>query len=489
MSIDQGTSSTRSIVFDENAKIVGTSQKEHSQIYPQEAWVEHNPIEIRDAISFTMENAVKTSNIGWNEIKAIGITNQRETIVAWDKNTGIPLHNAIVWQCRRTAGIVDELISAGYKDTFHAKTGLILDAYFSGTKMKWLLENSDKVLEAKKNGSLAFGTIDSWIIYSLTGEHKTDDSNASRTLLYNIKTGNWDNDLLEILNIDISMLPQIHENASEIPFGLYSRETSSIPIRGVLGDQQAALFGQTAFEKGENKTTYGTGNFILLNTGNSITKSHNGLLSTVAWKFNGQICYALEGSVFVTGSAFQWLRDNLQLITSYEEIDQLAKETGNSGGVYFVPALVGLGAPHWDSYARGLIIGLTRGTTKSNIINATIDSIAFQTQEVIDLMALESAMKIDKIRVDGGITHSEYLLQRQSDISQIQVEKPENIETTALGAAMMAGLNLIWKDLTVLRNLNPTVNSYTPMLDSREIDNSKERWKEAVKRSKNWIPN
>ncbi|MFV2015533.1 MAG: FGGY family carbohydrate kinase, partial [Candidatus Heimdallarchaeota archaeon] len=432
LSIDQGTSSTRSIVFDENANAIASAQKEHNQIYPHEAWVEHNPVEIMDSVRYTMFSAVESANIDWKEIHSIGITNQRETIVAWNKSTGLPLHNAIVWQCRRTASIVDDLKENNYGELFQHKTGLVLDAYFSGTKMKWLLDNSEKVKMAANKDELAFGTIDSWIINQLTGDHRTDDSNASRTLVYNINIGSWDSELCEILKIPITSLPDIIENASDMPFGIYRHQNHKIPIRGVLGDQQAALFGQTGFEPGKIKTTYGTGNFILLNTGSKNTRSKTGLLSTVGWKLNGKICYSLEGSVFVTGSAFQWLRDNLQIINSYEEIDMIAEATSNSGSiVYFVPALVGLGAPHWDSYARGMIIGITRATSRSDIVNATIDSIAYQTQEIIEIMALESNLDIRKMRVDGGITKSDSMMQRQSDISQINIEKPKNIETTA----------------------------------------------------------
>lgn len=486
LSIDQGTSSTRSIIFNDQAEVVGVAQKEHQQIYPQQAWVEHNPIEIKNSVLTTMSDAVENAKISWNEVKSIGIANQRETVVAWDRSSGEPLYNAIVWQCRRTATLVEKLKSDGYVDLFQHKTGLVLDAYFSGTKMKWLIDNSIEVKSALERNNLAFGTIDSWIIHFLTGEHKTDDSNASRTLLYNLKTGSWDDELCEILKIPIKTLPKIHANATNVPFGIYSHDDTNIPIRGVLGDQQSALFGQIGFNSGDIKTTYGTGNFILLNTGKHIPKSENGLLSTVGWKIGDKVTYALEGSVFVTGAAFQWLRDNLQIINSFDEIDLVSKDTSGSEGVYFVPALVGLGAPHWDSYARGMLIGLTHATNKSNIVNATIDSIAHQTQEIIELMALESNLDISKMRVDGGITKSNSLMQRQSDISQIKIEKPKNTETTALGAAMMAGLNLIWKDLDSLKNLNPTEIVFTPKVEKSIVEKSKIKWKDAIERSKNW---
>ncbi len=486
LSIDQGTSSTRSILFNNKAEVVGVSQKEHEQIYPQQAWVEHNPNDIKNSVLTTMSEAVQNANISWSDIKSIGITNQRETVVAWNKSSGEPLHNAIVWQCRRTAPIVEKLKSDGYTDLFQQKTGLVLDAYFSGTKMKWLIENSSEVKSALEKNNLAFGTIDSWIIHFLTGQHQTDDSNASRTLLYNLKTGVWDDELCEILKIPINSLPKIHENASDTPFGIYSHKGVNIPIRGVLGDQQSALFGQIGFNSGDIKTTYGTGNFILLNTGSNVPISENGLLTTVGWKIGNNVTYALEGSVFVTGAAFQWLRDNLQIIESYDEIDTISKKSSDSDGVYFVPALVGLGAPHWDSYARGMLIGLTRATNKSNIVNATIDSIAHQTQEIIELMELESNINITKMRVDGGATKSDSLMQRQSDISQIKIEKPKTIETTALGAAMMAGLNLIWNDLESLRDLNPTEIVYSPKIEKSIVEKSKNKWKDAIERSKRW---
>ncbi|MCE7734393.1 MAG: glycerol kinase GlpK [Candidatus Heimdallarchaeota archaeon] len=487
LSIDQGTSSTRSIIFDENANVIASAQKEHNQIFPQEAWVEHDPLEIMNSVKYTMSKAIESAKISWEEIQSIGIANQRETIVAWDKSSGLPLYNAIVWQCRRTANIVDELKRDNYQELFQHKTGLVLDAYFSGTKMKWLLENSDKIKMAAKDDRLAFGTIDSWIINQLTGEHSTDDSNASRTMVYNINNGLWDTELCEILKIPMSSLPRIVENASNEPFGFYKHQKQVIPIRGVLGDQQSALFGQAGFDQGQIKSTYGTGNFILLNTGSNITRSNEGLLSTVSWKLNRKTCYSLEGSVFVTGGAFQWLRDGLQIISSYEEIDQIAETEKDSGGVVFVPALVGLGAPHWDSYARGLIIGITIGTTKGHIVNATLDSIAFQTQEIIDLMSTEAGLNIENLRVDGGITKSKFLLQRQSDISQLVVEKPNNIETTALGVAMMAGMNDIWDDFDQLRNLNPTKETYKPKMAPSIIERNTEQWNKAVARSKNWV--
>jgi glycerol kinase len=356
LSIDQGTSSTRSIIFDENGKIRGNSQKEHNQYYPHEAWVEHDPEGIKQAVLQTMRDSLKQAKLDWKSIDSIGITNQRETIVAWEKDSGKPLAKAIVWQCRRTTDIVDRLKQDGHEKLFHEKTGLILDAYFSGTKMNWLLSNNESVSEAQKQGRLSFGTIDSWIIHFLSKEHRTDASNASRTLLYDLQRKEWSDDLCEILSIDKSTLPLVTENASDVPFGYYNIDGQSIPIRGVLGDQQAALFGQAGFQRGNIKTTYGTGNFTLMNTGEVPKFSSNGLLTTVAWEFDKKTNYALEGSVFITGAALQWLRDNLEIFNTYDQIDSIVDQSTDSAGVIFVPAFVGLGAPYWDATARGLII-------------------------------------------------------------------------------------------------------------------------------------
>ncbi|MDH5645107.1 MAG: FGGY family carbohydrate kinase, partial [Candidatus Heimdallarchaeota archaeon] len=356
LSIDQGTSSTRVIIYDENGIELGIGQKEHSQYYPHEAWVEHNPLEIKENVLYTMKVALQQANLNISDIHSIGITNQRETIVAWEKDSGIPLSNAIVWQCRRTNDIIQQLKNEDLEGVFKVKTGLVLDSYFSGTKIKWLIENNENVNQANKNKTLAVGTIDSWIIKFLSGNHKTDASNASRTLLYDINKAEWSSELSEILGIDPTILPEVHPNATSEPFGTYK----GVPIRGVLGDQQAALFGQNGYNSSEIKTTYGTGNFTLMNLGSNVKISDKGLLTTVAWQIDKNLTYAMEGSVFITGAAFQWLRDELQIINSYAEIDDYSNKIENSGGVYFVPAFVGLGAPYWDTSARGTITGLTR---------------------------------------------------------------------------------------------------------------------------------
>ncbi|MHA2089939.1 MAG: glycerol kinase GlpK [Candidatus Kariarchaeaceae archaeon] len=487
ISIDQGTSSTRSIIFDDKGNTVGSAQKEHKQYYPKEAWVEHDPLEIKQSVLDTMTSAIEKARVSWKDIDAIGITNQRETIVAWDKQSGLPLENAIVWQCRRTTPMVQQLREDGYQDLFHKKTGLILDAYFSGTKMKWLLDNSDKVHDTLKKNQLAFGTIDSWIIYFLSGSYRTDASNASRTLLYDLNQNNWSEELCQILGIPLESLPTIHENASEEPFGHYSIDGCEIPIRGVLGDQQAALFGQVGLKTGSLKTTYGTGNFTLLNTGEHPKFSSNGLLTTVAWAVDNHITYALEGSVFITGAALQWLRDKLGIFETYDQIDNIVKNITDTGGVVFVPAFVGLGAPYWDSSARGLLIGITQGTERSHIIRAALNSIAFQTQDLLSTMASDTGINILEMRVDGGITQSNTLMQKQSDISQINIARPHNIETTALGAALMAGYKLIWETFDELKDLNPVEHLWQPQKEKTEIRSEIEQWQTAVKRSRNWV--
>jgi len=478
LSIDQGTSSTRSIIFDENGDQKGSHQIEHKQYYPHPAWVEHDPEEIWKNTKLAMRGALESSGLDWTDLTSIGITNQRETLVAWDRNTSLPLENAIVWQCRRTADRVKELKE--YKELFQEKTGLILDAYFSGTKMEWLLKNSDNVAQASKDGSLSFGTIDSWLIYKMSGEHVTEASNASRTLVYNIHNGEWDEELLGILGISESTLPEVSVNASD-PLGYFK----NVPIGGALGDQQAALFGQLCFNPGELKNTYGTGNFTLLNTGSKVVNSKNGLLSTIAWDFGKGVTYALEGSVFVTGAALRWLRDEMSFVDDYSEIDSKASPSNN--GVVFVPAFVGLGAPRWDSSARGTILGLTRSTTKGDIIRAALESIAFQTEDLLGLMRNEANLKISDLRVDGGQTKSDLLMSIQADISQISVSIPKERETTALGAAFVAGLGSVWEDIDSLKELNPTVRQFTHSIGEEERSSLLRKWKRGVERSLHWI--
>ncbi len=429
---------------------------------------------------------MRKANVSWREIASIGITNQRETLVAWNRMNGQPLYNAIVWQCRRSVPIVEELKNEGYTDIFHEKTGLVLDAYFSGTKAKWLIDNVDSVRDAMEAGNLRFGTIDSWIIKFLTGSHATDESNASRTLLYNINKHEWDDELLEILKIPKETLPVVMENAEE-PFGVYRIDGVDIPIRGVLGDQQAALFGQGAFNEGNIKTTFGTGNFSLLNTGTSAKYSKNGLLTTIGWQVDGKTNYALEGSVFIAGAALKWLRDGLNIIEKYNEIEDITKEVESADGVYFVPAFVGLGAPYWDPSATGTIIGITGGTKKANIIHATLDAIAYQTEELVNLMREETGLKISVMRVDGGSTKSDTLMQKQADISQMTIERPVNIETTALGAGLMAGYKLLWNNFDELANINPTEKSFKSKIPQDTANIMINRWKKAVERSRGWI--
>ncbi len=486
LTIDQGTSSTRSLVLDTEGKVRSSYQVEHEQIFPQPAWVEHNPLEIAENVKLTASKAMSQIHIDWENIEVVGITNQRETVVAWDKTTGTPLSNAIVWQCRRTTPIVQNLKKEGYDEVFLQKTGLVLDAYFSGTKMKWMIENVPKVKEAMDSGSLAFGTIDSWVIYSLTGQHTTDASNASRTLLYNIRNRSWDEELCEILGVPIETLPKVIPNKSDI-FGNINKNGIETPITGVLGDQQAALFGHGAFERGGIKCTYGTGNFLLLNTGETPVFSDKGLLTTVGWQLGNDITYALEGSVFITGAALLWLRDKLKLISDYSEIDELARNANADSSVFFVPAFVGLGAPYWDPSARGMIIGLTRDSGREEIVYSAIESIAYQTEDLLSIMAEEAKMELKELKVDGGITNSNVLMQRQSDVSRIDVVIPNNIETTAFGAGLIAGLGHLWDDLEEIRQLNPEQKRFKPRSDLRNEKSRLELWKDAVNRSQNWV--
>lgn len=485
LTIDQGTSSTRALIMSKEGQIISSSQREHEQIFPNPAWVEHDPIEIASNVQITIKEALNAANLTWGNIAAIGVTNQRETVVAWEKTTGKPLFNAIVWQCRRTSNIVDKLKSEGYGDLFFRKTGLVLDAYFSGTKMKWMIENVEEVKAALNSGNLAFGTIDSWVIYSLTGNHTTDASNASRTLLYDITKGAWDSELCEILGVPLETLPEVIPNASE-GFGTVNKGGREIPVSGVLGDQQAALFGHGAFQEGGIKCTYGTGNFILMNTGKKPVYSKKGLLTTVGWQLGKEITYALEGSVFVTGAALSWLRDKLQIIQNYSEIDSLAENADRSNRVFLVPAFVGLGAPYWDSTARGMIIGLTRDTGRSDIVYSALESIAYQTNDLLQIMMEESQMNLQELKVDGGITNSKVLMQRQADISRLDVVIPQNIETTAFGAGLVAGLGTLWDSFDEIAALNPENRRFSPITDLDVEQERMKRWDEAVKRSLNW---
>ncbi len=488
IAIDQGTTSSRSIVFDENLNMVSVAQKEFTQIYPQEGWVEHDPNEIWATQYGVLLEAYSKANIKAEDIKAVGITNQRETVVVWDKNTGNPVYNAIVWQCRRTAQYCDELKSKGLTSYIRENTGLVIDAYFSGTKIKWILDNVKGAREKAEKGDLLFGTVDTWLIWKLTGEHVTDYTNASRTMIFNIKTLEWDETLLQEMQIPRSMLPKV-KSSSEV-YGTFRFPSSNIdiPISGIAGDQQAALFGQCCYEVGEAKNTYGTGCFLLMNTGEKIVSSENGLLTTIAIGVDGKVEYALEGSVFVAGAAIQWLRDELRLISKAEDSGYFASKVSNTGGLFLVPAFVGLGAPYWDPYARGLLIGMTRGTGREHIIRATLESIAYQTKDVLEIMQLDSGITLSELSADGGASANEFLMQFQSDVLSVPVKVPSNRETTALGAAYLAGLSTgVWKNKNEIRQNKKYSQEYKPTLPNTDALALHQQWLRAVDRSKNWI--
>lgn len=490
LALDQGTTSSRSILFDETSNIVAVAQKEFTQIFPKPGWVEHNANEIWSTQIGTMAEVVANAGIDPSEIAAIGITNQRETTVVWEKATGKPVYNAIVWQSRQTMGICDDIKAKGLADKFRQKTGLVVDAYFSGTKVKWILDNVEGARAKAEAGELLFGTIDTWLIWKLSGGkvHVTDYSNASRTLMYNIRDLKWDDELLEILTVPKSMLPEVRPS-SEV-YGLTAPavfQGAEIPIAGAAGDQQAALFGQTCFRPGMAKNTYGTGCFMLMNTGSELYTSKNGLLTTIAWGIEGKVEYALEGSIFVAGSAVQWLRDGLKAIEAAQDSEYYAGKVSDAEGVYVVPAFVGLGAPYWDMKARGAILGLTRGTTKGHIIRATLDSMAYQTKDVLGAMEADSGIKLQALKVDGGAVANNLLMQFQSDILGVPVDRPVVTETTALGAAYLAGLAVgVWankEDLTQNWQLN---RRFEPTMGADERAKLYAGWQKAVKRSMDW---
>lgn len=490
LAFDQGTTSSRAIVFDDSSNIVAVAQKEFTQIYPKPGWVEHNPDEIWSTQIGVAAEAVAKAGIATQDIAAIGITNQRETTVVWDKATGKPIYNAIVWQCRRTMDICDAIKAKGLADTFRHKTGLVVDAYFSGTKVKWILDNVPGAREKAEKGELLFGNIDTWLIWKLTGGqvHVTDYSNASRTLMFNIRELKWDEEILAELNVPASMLPSVR-SSSEV----YGKTSSSVflgaevPIAGIAGDQQAALFGQTCFQPGMAKNTYGTGCFMLMNTGDRLFESQNGLLTTIAWGIDGKVEYALEGSIFIAGAAIQWLRDGLKVLETAPDSEYFAKKVKDTDGVYVVPAFVGLGAPYWDMKARGAILGLTRGTSKSHIIRATLESLAYQTKDVLSAMEADSGISLQALKVDGGAVANNLLMQFQSDLLGVPVDRPEVIETTALGAAYLAGLAVgVWKtkeDLVQNWQLNAR---FTPQMERDQKDNLYKGWQKAVKRAMDW---
>ncbi|SEF41618.1 glycerol kinase [Caloramator fervidus] len=489
LALDQGTTSSRAIVFDKEGRIIGVCQKEFKQIYPKPGWVEHDPVEILESQIFVAKEVLRKTNIKPEDIAAIGITNQRETTVVWDKNTGKPVYNAIVWQCRRTASICDELKAKGLSEVIRNKTGLVIDAYFSATKIKWILDNVEGVREKTKKGEVLFGNIDTWLIWNLTGGkvHVTDYSNASRTMLFNINSLEWDKDILKELDIPEGMLPKVCP--SSYVYGYTSKDIFGveIPISGDAGDQQAALFGQACFLPGMAKNTYGTGCFMLMNTGEKLVHSNNGLLTTIAWGINGKVEYALEGSIFIAGAAIQWLRDELKLIENAAESERYATSVKDSNGVYVVPAFVGMGAPYWDMYARGAILGLTRGANKAHIIRATLESIAYQTRDVLEVMQQDSGIKLKNLKVDGGAVVNNFLMQFQADILGVNVLRPVVTETTALGAAYLAGLSVgYWKDTDEISSKWKVDKAFEPLMDERTRQERYSGWKKAVNRVLNW---
>lgn len=484
MALDLGTTSCRCIIFDKNGRICSAAQKEFTQYFPQPGWVEHDAEEIWATQTGLMYEAMSKIDITINEIAGIGITNQRETTVLWDKETGRPVHKAIVWQCRRTAGYCDELKKLGMAEFFRSKTGLVLDAYFSATKLRWLLDNVTGARERAEKGELLFGTVDSWIIWKLTGGkvHVTDYSNASRTMLFNIHTLKWDEEILRVLKIPQQILPEVKPSSHVYGYTdskLFGRE---VPIAGAGGDQQCALFGQTCFERGEVKNTYGTGGFMLMNTGTAPVNSHNGLVTTIAWGVDDKVEYALEGSIFVAGAAVQWLRDELGLIRSAAESEVLAKSVPDANGCYVIPAFVGLGAPYWDQYARGAIVGLTRGVNRNHIVRATLESIAYQVNDVLMAMQEDSGMPITSLRVDGGACDNDFLMQFQADILNTSVVRPYCIETTAMGAAYLAGLAVgYWRSKEEILANHVIAAEFKPQMGQAKRENLLQGWHNAVK--------
>ncbi len=485
LSLDQGTTSSRAILFNKNGEIVHTAQKEFTQHFPKPGWVEHNANEIWGSILSVIAGVLSESGIKPEQISGIGITNQRETTVVWDKETGEPVYNALVWQSRQTSEICEQLKEKGYNDLFREKTGLLIDAYFSGTKVKWILDNIEGARDEAEQGKLLFGTIDTWLIWKLSGgrAHVTDYSNASRTLMFNIYDLKWDDELLEILGVPKSMLPDVRPSsevyANTIDYHFFGKE---IPIAGVAGDQQAALFGQACFEDGMAKNTYGTGCFMLMNTGEKAVRSEHGLLTTLAWGLNGKVEYALEGSIFVAGSAIQWLRDGLRMFKDAKDSEEYAKKVESTEGVYVVPAFVGLGTPYWDSDVRGAVFGLTRGTTKEHFIRATLESLAYQTKDVLSAMEADSGIELKALRVDGGAVKNNFLMEFQSDLLNVPVERPVVNETTALGAAYLAGLAVgFWESQEEIAKQWAVDRKFDPKMTDDNRNNLYAGWKKAVK--------
>ena len=484
MSIDQGTTSSRAILFDKEGQIQGVAQREFKQYFPKSGWVEHDANEIWTSVLAVMAEVINENEIDPEQIKGIGITNQRETTVIWDKKTGRPIYHAIVWQSRQTQHICNELKEQGHEKTFRNKTGLLLDPYFSGTKVRWILDNVKGAREKAENGDLLFGTIDTWLVWKLSGgeAHITDYSNASRTLMYNIHELKWDDELLELLDIPKPILPEVKES-SEIyahtkDYHFFGQE---VPIAGIAGDQQAALFGQACFERGDVKNTYGTGGFMLMNTGEEPVTSESGLLTTIAYGLDGKVNYALEGSIFVSGSAIQWLRDGLRIINSAPQTENYATRVNSTDNVYFVPAFVGLGTPYWDSEARGAIFGLTRGTEKEHFIRATLESLCYQTRDVMEAMSKDSGIEVNNLRVDGGAVKNNFIMQFQADIVDTSVERPEVQETTALGAAYLAGLAVdFWEDKKDIADRWKLETEFNPEMSEETRTKLYKGWKKAV---------
>ncbi len=490
LALDQGTTSSRAIVFDEAGAVIASVQKELRQIYPQPGWVEHDPREISETQAGVAVLALKKAGLGSGDITAIGITNQRETTVVWDRITGRPIHNAIVWQDRRTAAACEQLKAQGMGPLIRQKTGLVPDAYFSGTKIAWILDHCANARKMAQEGRLAFGTIDTWLVWNLTdgARHITDCSNASRTMLFNIHTGDWDDELLQILDIPRAMLPEVRASSEVYGETHIPAFASGIPIGGAAGDQQAALFGQLCTKPGMVKNTYGTGCFMLMNTGTTPVMSSNGLLTTVAWKIGERTDYAIEGSVFVGGAVVQWLRDGLGIIDSAADVEALAGKAEDTEGVYLVPAFAGLGAPQWDPYARGTIVGITRGTKAAHIARAALESIAYQSMDLLDCMRADAAIDIRELRVDGGATANDTLMQFQSDILGIPVVRPPVLETTALGAAYLAGLAAdLWKNVEDIGNGMRAERQFLPGMDSGRVERLTRGWRRALERSRNWV--
>ncbi len=489
MSLDQGTTSSRAIIFNTYGAIVGKGQKEFQQYYPQPGYVEHDPVEILETQLYAMREAVAQAGIKADDIAAIGITNQRETTVAWDSVTGIPICNAIVWQCRRTAPECERIKEKGMSDYIYDTTGLIIDAYFSATKMKWIMENIPAAKELEAKGRLRFGTIDTWLVYSLTDgkTYITDVSNASRTMLFDIHKLQWDDRLLQEFGIPRRALPQVVESSGIVGMCQSPVLGMEIPIAGIAGDQHAALFGQCCFEPGMAKNTYGTGCFILMNTGDRPVKSSSGLLTTIGWSINGKVTYALEGSAFHAGSAINWLRDGIKIIRESHDVDILAESVEDSGGVMFVPAFTGLGAPYWDMYARGILIGISRGTTDAQVARAVLESIAFESSDLFQCMQQDSGVPMKELRVDGGVSKSNYLMQFQADLIHCTVCRPSCVETTAMGAAMLAGIAVgVWDTDDELKNLWKAKTAFKPSMDASKEKKLISRWHKAVERCRGW---